>query len=193
MQYYSRTQPATRGAAPAVPGTAFTPDGKLHLAVPVRRAAAAGSSSGDAQQGGPDGNDGGIANSLVLMMPPKHGDGLPRDAWFHSLLAADAAVIIIGLTESASLSHYTDTVLTPGIFGLLTVAIGKIAGGLRSPGGLGLFALLAMVQLLAGLLLLTTLPQLFHLILLPFLAQRALTLRRMAMPLWFSTHGRTAR
>ena len=53
MQYYSRTQPATRGAAPAVPGTAFTPDGKLHLAVPARRAAAAGSSSGDTQQGGP--------------------------------------------------------------------------------------------------------------------------------------------
>ena len=140
-----------------------------------------------------DGNDGGIANSLVLMMPQTWRWPTERRMVSFSPCCRRGRhhnrPHRIGLAQSLR----TDMVLTPGIFGLLTVAIGKIAGGLRSPGGFGLFALLAMVQLLAGLLLLTTLPQLFHLILLPFLAQRALTLRRMAMPLWFSTHGRTAR
>ena len=65
MQYYSRTQPPTRGAGVTVPGTAFTPDGKLHLAMPVRRAAP--SSGGAGSNMGNHNADGNSSNELVLI------------------------------------------------------------------------------------------------------------------------------
>lgn len=188
MQYYSRTQPPTRGAAATVPGAAFTPDGKLHLAVPVRRVApstSAGSAAGNRNA------DGSSSNDLVLMLPPEQRGDLAR--WLLVLLAADVIVLIISLSELGWRPTHTDAVLWPGVLGLLNAVLGARAAVKRSPGALGLFAVLALLQLLVGTLLLTSLSQLLHLALSPFMVHSGIMLRRTAMPLWFGTGGRGGR
>jgi hypothetical protein len=188
MQYYSRTQPPTRGAAATVPGTAFTPDGKLHLAVPVRRAAPSSSAGNTAGNRNADGSS---SNDLVLMLPQeRHGD---QARWLLVLLAADAIVLIISLSELGWRPAHINAVLLPGVFGLLNAMLGAYAAVKRLPGALGLFALLALVQLLVGTLLLTLLSQLLHLALLPFMVHSGIMLRRTAMPLWFGTGARGGR
>ena len=109
------------------------------------------------------------------------------------LLLADAVVLIVSLSELSWRRTHTENVLLPGVFGLLNNVLGACAALKRSPGGLGLFAILALVQLLVGAMMLTSLMQLAHLGMLPYVAYTGIMLRRTALPLWFGTSGRAGR
>lgn len=190
LHYYSRTQ-AGRAAANNVPGTCFTADGNMQLALPVHQPSAdrnehrsnALSLLADPQN----------ANRLqILMSPPARPDeeNAPR-APLRVMLLLDLALLLAMLAELSSVQAHREMLNTLVVAGFIADTVGAAACQCRTPRVLHLFALGAFFQFLLNCLYLHNWPQLMHCIMQPLLVHASLALRRQLIPLWLSNGPRT--
>ena len=200
MQYYTRSLPARRGAKAPVPGSAFTPNGKIHLAVPMGSHEFSSDDGGSSSaRGSSGGNLGGSAASdrvpgLVLMLPAigagDRSESGDLRMWLLVFLAADACALVAGLVELHWRRVHRTSLLLTGLIGLCSNAAGAVASRHRMPQLLGVFAVACALQFVVGTLLLQSLPQLMHLALLPFAGWHATLVRKTLIPLWYSVGTR---
>ena len=188
MQFYSRTsqRPATHGT---FPGTSFTPDGGMRLAMPVRvHEDSTGSGSGGASSQAPTNP---LAGENIVLMQPSAADleeEAPR-SWLLLLIACDAAILVVCLAELSWRTVYVDSTLGSAVGGFAVLAIGGVSCWWRMPLLLGTFAIASIVQFCFNALMLQSFAQLCHVGMQPLLVRFALLLRRALVPQWFA-HGR---
>ncbi len=183
MHFYSRTQPHAAAPPGTFPNGVVTPDGRFHLGMPLRPAAATDRLSPDPLSNGAPPSSG----ILVLMHPGAPDDeNSPRAPLLLGLLS-DITVVIAVLYELRWRAVETDYLLSIGLMGLVVAAIGFVSCYFRLPSMLGFFALLCLWQGFASALPCQSMPQLMHVALQPLLISFALTLRRSRIPMCFST------
>ena len=142
MEYYSRT--ARRDAASQPPGTSFTPDGHLSLAMPVRTRTQNGTTR--VEQPASSAVNRPAGDSLVLMKPPNVPDGEEASYFLLLLVACDVGTMAYSLTELRFRQIYFDNVVlsvTAGIVVDIGLAVSVRCGW---PILLGLFAIAAFTQ-----------------------------------------------
>jgi hypothetical protein len=187
MQFYSRTRPGARDVR-QYPGGVITPDGQLHLGLPMRPATAdRGAARGDPSSLLASDAAGGV---YALMHPAEPNEESASRLPMLLLLAADAGATFGLLLEMRWRTVHRDYLLCIGLIGLAVDVFGAVCAARRLPSMLGIVAIAAFVQFCAIALHLQSLAQLVHCLLQPSLVHFALTLRKACIPVWFST-GRT--
>ena len=187
MHFYSRTHQRAQ-AGSVFPGSAQTPDGRLHIAMPLNAgvdgiARPANSSSAPRETSlGPVPGE----NLIVMMTPPNDPteESAPRTE-FALLLLFDTAALVAILSELRWRTVFTHEVFATCVGGGVANFLGAIGCWRRMPHLLGLYAAAAACQFVVNMLLLLSLPQLLHAGLLPVAAYSALMLRRALVAQWY--------
>jgi hypothetical protein len=185
MQYYSRTTQRTIPNG-SFPGTSFSPDGALQLAMPVRTAPER------SDTGGTGSGAGMVGDTVVLMQPPaRPNEDSPTRSPLLFLILLDTASLVALLFELRWRKIFVGSTLSTGIAGLTIDAVGALGCWRRMHSLLGLFAIAAFMQFCGNALALRSLAQLMHTAMQPLLLRSALALRRSLVPTWYThrSHG----
>lgn len=189
MHFYSRTQPGA--ARPGnLPSGILTPDGQLHLGMPIapsaQRSDPLATLAADASAG---------SGIIVLMNPPDQVAAADADVDLRAPLAAaligDMAVLGVLLSEVQHVVVQRQYMLVLVLSALVVDVVGLWSCRARHPSQMELLVVAAIVQFFVS-----ALPRsqsiwlLLHCGLQPVLASCALELRRTRVPLWFSTGRR---
>lgn len=179
MQFFSRNRP---NAAPgSFPNGVITPDGRLHLGLPVSETTTDPRrvdplSYGTAPSGG----------ILVLMHPAACHESSPRMSLLLAT-AADATMACLILWDLRWRTVETSYLLMVSVMGITVAAFGLLGCYSRMPGMLGSFVILCAWQFFICTLPSMSLYQSCHCALQPLLIMFAVSLRRSHIPMWFST------